>query len=204
MVLNTSRLIEIYRELPVINRTYTYLYPSLSLVNRDLYVRLSSLEPSIVGVFLLDDNFADMHLIHDEPVLFIAINTTVQNLVLESQLKEIRKQKEYLTEYSYCGREKFLIVVVKTDRDIYQKFLEGKYSQMYTDEQLEQTPFPVNRPSALAIFKRSPLAREVFARLLKITFESDITTEEIAQDAEYELPPIYSDTTRYFETISLT
>lgn len=204
MVLDTENLLQIYQNLPVINRTYTYLYPSLALVNRELYVKLNSLEPSVVGVFLNDENFIDYQLINDEPVLFIVFNTRIQHMILESQLNFIRQQKEYLTEYSYCGREKFLILLIKTDKNIYLKFLEGKYSEMYTDEQIELTPFPVNRPSAIAIFKRLPVAKQVFAKLLNLTFDSTVTTEEIAEDAEYELPPIYSDSTRYFETISLT
>lgn len=203
MVLNTEELLEIYQNLPVVNRTYTYLFPSLYSKNIALFSRLQSLLPSIVGVFINDENFADSLLIKDEPAIFVVFNTRVQHIVLQSQLNWIRTQKEYITEYPYCGREKFLIIVLRTNELVYTKFLEGKYSQMYTPEEIELTPFIVNRMAVIAVLKREQIAKTQFARLLEITFGSSFTEKDLEPGAECELPPIYSDSTRFFESITL-
>lgn len=202
MVLDTKKIIAQEGRLPVLNRTAIYLFGSLKLVDQLLFVRLMTINTSIVGVFLDDENFSLKEQYKDKAIIFVAIDTSICTNIITPHLHYIKKSPYFHMEYTYYPNPNITIFVIGVDPEIYKSFLLGKYSQMYTEEMLSKDIFYIKSSAVSNIINRTLESKKNFCKLLKITFDVDFTIEDLKQDVECELPPIYSPSSRYLETIT--
>jgi hypothetical protein len=92
----------------------------------------------------------------------------------------------------------FRIIVLELpslDRDILKLFFDGKYSQMYTQEEIKSFKNPqidhkekLNWETHKAVLEHKAHIKSEFKRLLKDKYGTDIPLDEIPDDSEFDIP----------------
>ncbi len=113
----------------------------------------------------------------------------------------LKKTRYYYDDYIYDDNIHVIVFALPEEYNItYEKFLQGKYSQMYKDNQIKLL---FQDKGNIAILKRLPEYKEVFKEKVKRQFsvefgsyKSHVKDEDVIVDdkTELELPPTkYSD-----------
>jgi len=117
--------------------------------------------------------------------LYIMFNLKFNISTLNKFLKFIRNQKYYVDDYKIS--EKALILVVKVNESVFYNFVEGNYSNMYSDNLIENLYFKKNDKSIL---------KGVGNNLLKNELKSFFNVELNSINAkEKSLPPTFEEET---------
>lgn len=128
---------QIHRGLLYKNRTLKYLYPSLYFYGEELINRLKKVTKLAIGI-------GDANIYIEKQGIYILFDTIISNIDYEtyrvniqSLLDWIREQPYYISDYMY-GKDYHMIIIEfpKNHNTIFNNFIKGKYSKMYTASQV--------------------------------------------------------------------
>lgn len=120
-----------------VNKTLKYLFPTLRAYGPGLRNKISELHKVAVGVH---DDFYKAQI---TPSIFILIDREHYRNKTISTLNWLRYQPYYVTDYPYDdlvnGRLHMIILrLPKRFHHSFEAFTKGKYSEMFTDEEIEE------------------------------------------------------------------
>lgn len=202
-----------------LNRTWKYIYPALRVYGFQPINYLNELIKQGVGIY--DFNFDEEE---QTPKIFILIQTKVLNVKKINRLEYdkkiikffeyIRLQKYYVDDYIYnidksCCSHMLVLEFPLSFKPIFKAFKEGKYSKMYTEEQIKKY-FPnstlntlLKNPNSLTKFNISKTLgqnleihgvllqsedyKEEFINLVKKDFEVSLSKSDVV---ELDYPPV--------------
>jgi hypothetical protein len=128
------------------NRTYKYLFPSLKFYGKDLTTYLSSFFK--LGIGVNDVNFDTKEASN---CIFILFDTTASastgdknNIVYKERFSKfiewLQDKHYYIKDYPYeVGSKHMIVLELPTNHhSAYLSFINGKYSEMYTDKEINK------------------------------------------------------------------
>lgn len=178
-----------------INKTVKYLFPALQVYGTSLAERLMHLGILAIGIH---DSVLDDTPYEENRKLCILIDRSVNPRIYEDSLNWITYQSYYLVHYSYGGIMSYYTMIVLSYPEqytsSYDKFLEGKYSEMYSKEDVEKffpttnskNPVLLAREHAREVITGRLKAKQQFAIALNKAFNTNLDPKEI--EGEYDFP----------------
>lgn len=170
---------------PIKNRTWKYLAPCLRKYGDHFEKRIASVFK--VGLGLDDVSVTNKSM---NPVIFILIDSRQKPTNFISFLKWLKEHEAYVTDYVY-GESKLsalhmvVIGLPAEYTETYAKFLQGKYSEMYTPEDIE-TLF-TKKPEMRGIFRKDKPSLKAFVKELNKKF--GVTETIDSWKGEVDFPP---------------
>ena len=120
-----------------INKTFQYLVPCLSEYGRQFvtkYVNVKKLAFGIKDEYTVNPN--------KDPWIFILTNKRVNPAKFQDFLNYVKKQEYFVKDYPYDNLHSYKHMIVikfpESCHKAFHMFLAGKYSKMYTKEQLDK------------------------------------------------------------------
>lgn len=173
-----------------VNRTYSYLRPALKMLGPTFVTKFNSFFKIAYG---LHDTFLDGTPIENQRTIFVLIDTFFNANITKDSLNWMKNQEYYIADYPYDGFDGRLTMLILEFPpklgDIYDKFLEGKYSYMYTYSEIEDLFTPDN--PAVGILTRRKDAREKFVARVNEIFNTTVSVEDYrGEGIQYDFPPI--------------
>jgi len=170
------------------NRTYAYLRPSLALFGPLFITKFNTFFRLAYG---LHDAYLDGTPIELERTVFILLDLSVSPSISENSLDWMRNQDFYVVDYPYTkygGRLQMLVLRFhEKQADIYDKFLESKYSYMYTRGELEQ--FYPNFTPARAVLTKHYTAKEDFKVKVHKSFGTVLEDKDLkGEGVQFDFP----------------
>lgn len=190
------------------NRTWTYLFPLLKYYGIDLETHIKSFMKLAVGI-------SDFNNTHTEPTFCILfdVSTSIQaNRPTElgedfaNFLDWVRLQDYYLDDYMYDVDDTQLhMLVIKFPEKylhVYDKFILGEYSEMYTQYELDTyfgiIPNPRNDgvidyrnkhfKQIRNVLLRDPERKKEFVKIVNEKFQTNVE-EHFFEDSELDFAP---------------
>ena len=172
--------------LPIRNRTFTYLTPCLIKYGNDFVQRYNLVFKVAIGL-------GDMMIIDEdrkyEQHLFILIDTRIKSKNFVTFLDWIREEHYYQDDYVYGDIKKspLHMIVVKIPEEYtqsFEKFTSGKYSEMYTIEDID-TLFS-KYPEAKLVLTKDRTYKVRFVRRLNRLYNTEVKPDEYI--GELDLP----------------
>lgn len=151
-----------------LNRTRLYLLPAVNLLK------------SLPEIAKLKKNINTVTTLYDGGLkLFIKNNSSIRDLI-----QSLKDNHEYIDDYIYS---KNIHVVVLKPNINYTAFLEGRYSEIYTKEQLVKC-FD-SKSDILKILKKDPIYLKKYIKYIKDQFGESIRESSIKDHKEYDIIP---------------
>lgn len=195
------------------NRVWKYLYPCIKGHGATLVNYLSSFVKLAIGI-------GDSSIRVKDNCLFILIQTSIKTGTITQRkdyrdnfikfLDWVKYQNYYVKDYIYENKDEAEthMVVLKIPEEYtesFNMFVEGSYSKMFTEKQINYL-FPLvednNNPSlmkrnerissARSVFSKKPHRLEEFKNIVNKEFHRAETVREDYKDAEYEFPISYN------------
>lgn len=173
-----------------VNKTYKYLLPCLRLHGPTFVAKLNSIFNLAFGIH---DSLLDGTDFEQQKVIYILSDKLYQPAKFQNFLNYIKNQEYYVTDYAYDDIEKGRkhMVVIKFPEshiDVYDKFIEGKYSKMYCKNELERF-FPKDS-EAKNVLTKSLSIRDIFIKKINESFGTSLTAKDLKNEGmEYDFPP---------------
>lgn len=187
------------------NRTWLYLYPSLRFYGDDLVERLGKFFKLAVGV-------GDVNYSKKGNCIFILFHMELPfaDRALEKYRKDFSEflswlsyKPYYVTDYVYNEKEQQHMVVIKLPKAMdsaYLDFVAGRYSNMYTDKQVDHF-FEITKGldpgtnirnerylKVRKIFKKDKLELAKFVNKVNEEFKTNVSIEKF-EKADIDFPP---------------
>jgi hypothetical protein len=177
-----------------INRTVKYLIPALNYYGPTLKTKLNLVFKLAIGVY---DSLLEGSHLQGQKNLYILIDKAVRPDLYQNFMDWIKHQEYYVTDYSYDSildynsRKQMLVLAFPFQLgDVYDKFLEGKYSFMYTKSEIKEYFAEDHKAPVRAILTKSNSAKQEFKALVKNTFGTILEEQDfLLHSYEYDLPP---------------
>jgi hypothetical protein len=172
------------------NRTVKYLVPALNLYGPVLKTKINLV--SILGIGLFDMAIEGSHL-HGQKNIYFLLNKASRTDLFNDFIRWVSYQEYYVTDYNFdpvenSTRHMVVLAFPPSMHLAYDLFIEGKYSKMYTKNELAE--FFAGREAALGIFKRERFAKESFKKKVLSAFGTVLTEEDFLTEIfEYDFPP---------------
>lgn len=174
------------------NKTWKYLYLSvLRGWDEELKIVLNRANKTRVAI---QDTIASKEIKQDlRPKIFIEVLPDMFfKLFYNQDLPLLRKHKSYVGDYStFVGEEQRHVIVLALPEKFnqaYQQFLKGKYSKMYSLEEIAELYVSDNFREYKNILFKTDSAKEKFIELLNKEFQTDFFPDP--GEAEFDLPLI--------------
>lgn len=172
------------------NKTWKYLTPCLAFHGKAFVDKFNNVFK--LGVFI-HDTLNDGASITKNRLVYIMLDKFYQKKDYQIFLEFIKTQEYYVGEY--CPDSNFIdsrkhIIMLKVPEEMnhaYDKFLEGKYSEMYTKDQLKNLEEVLKRYNSYDVLTKTNSALESFAKEVSLEFEVECNIEEL-RNAEYDFP----------------
>lgn len=172
------------------NKTVKYLVPALNFYGPMLKTKLGLV--SLMGIGIFDMSLEGSHLEGQKNIYFL-INKAHQVNLFQDFLHWLKYQDYYVTDYHFDPSEHSNrhMVVLSFPYEMsaaYDLFLKGKYSKMYTKEELDL--YFGAKPLALKVLKRTDIAKREFKKQVFDTFGTLLEEEDFSREVfEYDFPP---------------
>jgi|SRR5688572_25815267 len=175
------------QKLPIQNKTLRYLTPCLKKYG-------TTFEEMYASVFKIALGIGDMILVDQEKKyeqhLFMLIDTRLYPKQFTEFLFWIREQVFYEDDYVHGDIKKspchmIVIHIPEEFKQSYNKFIEGKYSEMFSDKDVTELFYKY--PEQTKVFKKDHNYRIRFVKELNKLYGTTIPAKEY--DGELELPP---------------
>ena len=173
-----------------VNKTWRFLLPCLR-GHGDIFVRkFNPLFKLAVGVH---DTLLDGSEISDSRNIYIMIDKMVQQKCFFEFLDWIKYQDYYVADYcpdadiKKSRKHIIVITVPKGFETAYDNFLQGKYSQMYTEDQVNLLFSNPDRKKEYDILSKNKSALDGFIKTINTEFDVNANPKDF-QNSEYELP----------------
>lgn len=174
------------------NRTLAYLVPALAYYGEDFKERFSTVFKLAFGIF--DYLLEESHL-QGQKNLYILLDREFQKTQYLNFMNWIKNQEFYVTDYSFdnqeTGRLQMLVIAFPTPlEDAYDKFLQGKYSEMYFKKEIEDLFSDSWKAETKGVLTRTIGARNHFVLKVKEKWDTDLTPTDFKKEKyEYDFPP---------------
>lgn len=180
------------------NKTWKYLLPCLRGYDNAFVMRFNLMYKLAVGIYdSLHSNLAK------GKYIYVLADTKYKNKSYLEFINFVRCQPYYITDYCYdadiskARRQMIVLEIPKQFHRAYYYFLKGKYSKMYTKEQLNNLYSSVLNKKVLSTEEKTRLKnyqildnnksiREQFIKTLNEEFNTDING--LDEEYEVELP----------------
>jgi hypothetical protein len=175
-----------------VNKTFKYLVPCLKLYGETFVTKLNSVFNLAFGIH---DSVLDGTEFEGQKLIYILSDKLHQAAKFQNFLNYTKHQPYYVMDYAYDDIEKGRkhMIVVKFPEDLfeaYDKFIEGKYSKMYTKDEISM--FFRKEGESKDVITRNIKMIPVFIERIKESFgdTTEITKKEILNEAmEFDFPP---------------
>lgn len=189
------------------NRTYKYLLPTLKFYGTGVTNILNNFSKLAVG--LGDKAFVNMHIYPDNPTISLLINPDVnysKRGVTEEEylirLDQLTKTGALHSSYSFILDETTCVMLVLNVPDIavnaYNKFLEGKYSEMYTEKQIKFLFEGDAYKEQRLVFSKDKTQHEKLLQNIEKYFNTTMTIEDFPDLSSLEVDIQYQYEEEYF------
>jgi hypothetical protein len=174
------------------NRTLSFLVPALAFYGQSFKDKFSTVFKIAFGVF--DKVLEGSHL-EGQKNLFILIDKEVQKDQYASFMSWVKNQDYYVTDYCYdvpeTGRLQMLVIAFPSPlENVYEKFLKGKYSEMYVKKEVEEYFSELRKAETRGILLRTTPSREKFITQVREVWGTELTFEDFKKEKyEYDFPP---------------
>ena len=173
------------------NKTLLYLVPALNYYGPTLKLKINSISKLGFGIF---DTLLEGSYLENQKNIYMLIDKLVDAKKAQDFIRWIKLQEYYVTDYepnalnTTYQREHMIVLAFPTQlQDCYDKFLKGKYSKMYTKEELGT--FFDSKVEALNVLSRTKHAQNNFKNIIKEHFDVKLEDNHLSSNYfEYELP----------------
>lgn len=175
-----------------VNKTYKYLIPCLKLYGDTFVTKLNSVFNLAFGIH---DTVLDATEYEGQKLIYILSDKLYQAAKFQNFLNYVKHQPYYVMDYAFDdqerGRQHMLVIKFPESHfDVYDKFIDGKYSKMYTKDEVNK--FFRKEGESRDVVTRSKKMIPVFIERIKASFgeTTKITEQEISREGmEYDFPP---------------
>lgn len=176
------------------NKTWKYLIPCLKNYGINFIEKLDSVFILATGIY--DNTFENTNDIPSKNV-YILIDTHYDNISYNKFIEYVRGLDFYVKDYCpdadflHSNKQMFVIKIPEVYHNAYDMFLEGKYSQMYTTEDIDKLFLKrKSRPSMdVEVLTKNENARTFLLDSINREFYTDLKITDFTDDIdEYELP----------------
>ncbi len=182
------------------NNTWKYMLRCVRIYGPQFTQKLNSVFKLAVGI---DDDLLEKEEFKNKPLLFLLLDSSYQPIVFGQFMSYIKLQEFYVTDYVFDNivNSRTHMVVLEVPplfHESYDKFIKGKYSEMYTKDHLTYLYGKIDAKlsghapfvEAVNVMTKDKIAIPGFIKKLKEEFGNDIdVTFEDVEDGEYDLPP---------------
>lgn len=184
------------------NKTLRYIVPTLKSYGKEFVEKLSKL--SYRGFTIGDLNYSDS--LSDYIFCIVSIN----NYKAFNELLDYLENKDYyVTDYIYSLTNKLHCIVLKNPRpEVIDNFLAGKYSKMYSEEEINRFFLKTvtikgveHYTEVYAILTKRPEYQNKFIENIYKDFGTQL--DLVSEDMELDYPPIQSEEILNLEEDSL-
>jgi hypothetical protein len=177
-----------------VNRTVKYLVPALNFYGPTLKTKLNLVFKLAFGIH--DSLLEGTHL-EGQKNIFILVDKLVRPDLFQNFMDWVKHQEYYVTDYAYDSilehnsRKQMIVLAFPPElADVYDKFLLGKYSLMYTKNEINLFFGDENKATARHVLFKTLFAKEQFKLLVKEVFNVQLEEQDFLQGSwEYDLPP---------------
>ena len=171
-----------------LNKTWRFLTPALRGHGEEFVRTFNPLFKLACGIHdtLLDGS----KIVLNERLIYILLDSNYQPECFNRFMAYIENQDFYVTDYcpstEISSRKRMVVLKMpKVFHNAYDKFLQGKYSEMYTDEEIELLFSNRVKIKEYNILKKSPIALTDFVKEVNKEFKTDVSEDDMV-DNEYE------------------
>lgn len=193
-IVETPSMMEIELGKLYINRTAKYLVPGLGFYGPVLKTKLNLVFKLAFGI---NDTLLEGSHLEGQKNIFILVDKLVRPELFQNFMDWVKHQEYYVTDYAYdaimeSNSRKHMVVLSypPSMEDCYDKFLIGRYSKMYTKEELTKYFAEETKAEARGVFQKTALAKSNFVSLIKETFGTQLEPKDFSVGSwEFDLPP---------------
>lgn len=165
------------------NKVLRYLVPALREYGSEFLNKFVKLSSSWSGFTIGIDGQ-----LFDNKLACFCIDTHTENF---NEFLDFIQEQDYLCEHRYYDITKdiYLFVIEFPFKEAFKLFLEGKYSKMYTNEQINKYFVIRNNGKVTPIYSvltKNPNYEREFLRRIQRDFDTDVIPEG---EFEYDYPP---------------
>jgi hypothetical protein len=180
------------------NKTQRYLVPALNFYGSTLKTKFNLVFKLGFGIH---DSLMDGSHLEGQKNIYIMIDKLVRPEMFNNFMDWIKHQEYYVTDYdcespdeTYRRKHMLVIAFPPSMEDSYMKFLEGKYSKMYTKNEVRDLFSEEHKKPAREILLRHPNAKHQLKAMVRETFGTWLEDRDLVCDSwEYDLPPTKSE-----------
>ena len=177
-----------------VNRTVKYLVPGLGFYGSTLKTKLNLVFKLAFGIH---DTLLEGSHLEGQKNIYILVDKLVRPELFQNFMDWVKHQEYFVTDYTYDAimeshSRKHMIVLAfpPTMGDCYDKFLLGKYSKMYTKQEINDYFDGENKAAARHVLCKTMFAKNQFKLLVKETFNVLLEEQDLLKGSwEYDLPP---------------
>ena len=189
-----------------INRTVKYLVPGLGFYGPTLKTKLNLVFKLAFGIH---DTLLEGSHLQGQKNIFILVDKLVRPDLFKNFMDWVKHQEYYVTDYVYdsimeANSRKHMIVLAypSSMEDCYDKFLLGKYSKMYTKQEIISYFSEEAKIETKQVLLKTISAKQRFISLVKETFNTHLEEQDFLIGSwEFDLPPNKEE--EYFSTYKL-
>lgn len=176
------------------NRTLMFLVPALNYYGPTLKTKLNLVFKLAFGIH---DSLVEGSYLQGQKNIYILVDKLVRPDLFQNFMSWIKHQEYYVTDYVYDSilennsRKQMIVLAFPPElEDAYDKFLLGKYSLMYTKNEINTFFGEENKAAAKHILCKTAFAKNQFKLLVKETFGTILEEQDFLVGSwEYDLPP---------------
>lgn len=190
MVFNPEKKMAVGKFIP--NKTSSYLVPALGEYGKTFTTKVSNLKILQFGIY--DDDLKDLSVIYGSKCIYILFDSGVRPHHTRSSLDWFANQEFYVDCIPFVSHDyplKLLIIEFpEVLEGAYDKFLLGKYSEMYTKDEIKKYFDEKKHKEALEVMRKSPIAAERHKQRIREDFGTTLTTKDLKSSGyQYDYPP---------------
>lgn len=176
------------------NRTLLFLVPALNYYGPTLKTKLNLVFKLAFGI---QDSLIEGTYLEGQKNIYILVDKLVRPDLYQNFMDWIKHQEYYVTDYAYDSilennsRKQMIVIAFPPELgDAYDKFLLGKYSLMYTKNEINTFFGDENKAAARHILCKTVFAKNQFKLLVRETFGTILEEQDFLVGSwEYDLPP---------------
>lgn len=209
-LIDTNQKIKIQPGIIFTNRTYKYLSPAMKLYGEEFIIKLRLLYGLAIGIQdfglnitpeerKIENNIYYVFDVNGQYTYGKHVDIEKCRIDFYKVLSWLREQDYFVKDYPFdSGRKgsQHVIALKLPKENLMTLFLDGKYSQMYTKDELnkivnktvkvlrEEIPNPI-----YSVLSGSEEFRLNYLDILNKTFNSKLSLDDIKHHTEYDIPP---------------
>jgi len=172
-----------------VNKTWRFLLPCLKTFGEEFVEKYNKVFKLAAGIH---DTLLDGSIYEGDSVLYVLFDKKYNEKGFKDFLVWLKYQSYYISDYLYGPdldtRYHMIMFRLHESYDIsYQNFLLGKYSCMYSSEQIENLFNPETKYTEIAVLKKECSAIPYFIDKINTEFNLKLTPKDY-KEGELELP----------------